>query len=241
MEVVQLVEVSAEELNRAINIIKWAIRELGISEKEVFIYITDDHNRVRELLGLDKVSHEEWPIKYMRGDDTDVISIVPTKLSILSNDDASIMALRETALVRVMNDPVLISIWNPRPDIGDPLIHRVSLALLRRVVDFVIAQSESLTRYLVSTFNKDEVRNLLLTCEPTVDCAIAVLALDVPLSIEVAGNVGLGRSLWHEVSKNIDNEFSRRYDDFRDFVRNNFNVEYAYNYLLTIFRRPQPR
>ncbi|MFP3236908.1 MAG: hypothetical protein RXR10_05530 [Vulcanisaeta sp.] len=236
MEIIQLIGVPNEELNNIETTIKWAMKELEIPDTNVLIYITDDHNKVRELVGMDKVSHEEWPVKYMRIDDVNVISIIPDKLLKLGGDEAAIMILREVALMRIMDDPTLISRWSPPPGISDPLVHRVSLALLRRTVDLVIAQSQSLIQYLINAFNRDEMRNLLLTCEPTVDCAIAALALDVPLSIEMSGNVGLGRSLWHDASKNVDNGFFRKYDDFRDFVRNNFNVENTYNYLLMLFR-----
>lgn len=120
---------------------------------------------------------------------------------------------------------------------SDNVVHRVSLAMLRRTIDFVIAKYQALIQYLVNAFNRDELKNLLTTCQPTIDCAITTLALDIPLSIELAGNVGLGKSLWNDVVRGLNNDFIRRYDDFRDFVRNNFSVENAYNYLLMMFRK----
>ncbi|MGC8542804.1 MAG: hypothetical protein ACP5NQ_02585 [Vulcanisaeta sp.] len=237
MEIIQLINIANEELNNIEKLIKWALKELGILDADVIIYITDNHNRVREALGIEKTTHEEWPIKYMNVEDMNIISIVPDRLLQLSDETRNIMILREVALMRVMSDPTLISIWNAPPNVNDPIIHRVSLALLRRVVDLIIAQSSSLIQHLIAAFNKDELRNILLTCQSTIDCAITALALDVPLSIELSGNMGLGRALWSEVTKNVNNDFLRKYDDFRDFVRNNFNAENMYNYLLMLFRK----
>nr|KJR72259.1 MAG: hypothetical protein TU36_03195 [Vulcanisaeta sp. AZ3] len=237
MEIMQLVNTSANELNAIETLIKWALAELNISDRGLIIYITDDHNKVREVLGLVIVHHEEWPIKYIRLDDINIISVIPNKLLSLNYDEARIVVLREAALVKIMDDPTLISIWNPPPSINDELVYRVSLALLKRTIDFVIASSQTLTQYLINAYNIDEMRNLILACQSTIDCAVTALALDVPLSIEIAGNKGLGRSLWDNTIKGLSNEFYRRYDDFRDFVRNNFNIESTYNYLMMIFKR----
>jgi hypothetical protein len=57
---------------------------------------------------------------------------------------------------------------------------------------------------------------------------ISALALDAPLSIEAAGNP-LGMALWNNVKKNIPAD---DYDDIRSFIRNNFNAQSAYNYIL---------
>ena len=237
MEIIQLVETSMSELSRVKDIIEWSLRELEIPDNDLIIYITDDHNKVREALGLERTTHEEWPVKYIDIEGQAVISVIPSRLLQLREDEARITALREVALIRIMNDPELISMWIVPQGISDNAVHRVSLAMLRRTVDFVIARQDSLVQFLVNTFNKDELRNLLNTCQLTIDCAITALALDVPLSIELAGNVGLGKSLWNDAVMGLNNDFVRRYDDFRDFVRNNFNVENAYNYLLMMFRR----
>ena len=237
MEIIQLIETSANDLDSIKGVIEWSLRELEIPSNDVIIYVTDDHNRVREALGLERATHEEWPVKYIGAEGQAVISVIPSKLLQLREDEVRIMVLREVALIRVMNDPVLISMWVVPQGINDNAVHRVSLAMLRRTVDFVIAKHNSLVQFLVNIFNKDELRNLLNTCQLTIDCAITALALDVPLSIELAGNVGLGKSLWNNVVIGLNNDFVRRYDDFRDFVRNNFNVENAYNYLLMMFRR----
>ncbi|GAB6943544.1 hypothetical protein [Vulcanisaeta sp. JCM 14467] len=237
MEIIQLIETSTNDLSKVESIIEWAFRELEVPDDDAIIYITDDHNKVRETLGLEKAAHEEWPVKYIDAEGQAVISVIPSKLLQLREDEVRIMVLREVALIRVMNDPVLISMWVASQGISDNAVHRVSLAMLRRTVDFVIARQDSLVQFLVNTFNKDELRNMLNTCQLTVDCAITALALDVPLSIELVGNAGLGKSLWNNVVMGLSNDFVRRYDDFRDFVRNNFNVENAYNYLLMMFRR----
>ena len=237
MEIIQLIETPISDLDRVRGILEWAFRELGVPCDDVIVYVTNDHNRVREALGLDGVSHEEWPVKYIDAEGQSVISVIPSRLLQLGEDEARVMVLREVTLVRVMNDPVLISMWAAPQGVSDNAVHRVSLALLRRTIDLVIAESQSLIRFLINTFNKGELRNLLNTCKPTVDCAIAALALDVPLSIELAGNVGLGRALWNDVVTGLSGDFVRRYDDFRDFVRNNFNVESAYNYLVMMFGR----
>ncbi len=236
VEIIQLIEIPISELDKVVNVIKWAFEELNIPSDDVIIYITDDHNRVREFLGLEKVTHEEWPVKYIDTEGQVAISIIPNKLLQLKENDARIMVLREIALIRVMSDPPeLISMWVIPQGMSDNIVHRVSLAMLRRTIDFVIAKSQSLIQYLINTFDKNELKNVLVTCQLAIDCAITALALDVPLSIELAGNVGLGKSLWNDVMRGLSNDFIRRYDDFRDFVRNNFNVESAYNYLLMMF------
>lgn len=231
-----MIETSVEELNRVKDIIKWSFRELEVPD-DAIVYITDDHNRVRDALHLEEVAHEEWPVKYIDAEGQAVISVIPGKLLRLRDDEARVMVLREVALIRVMSDPELISMWAIPQGISDNAVHRVSLAMLRRTVDFVIAKSPSLTQLLINAFNKGEMRDLLSTCQLTIDCAITALALDVPLSIELAGNAGLGKSLWDSAVAGLSNDFVRRYDDFRDFVRNNFNVENAYNYLLMMFRK----
>ena len=236
MEIIQLIETSADELDRVKDIIEWALKELEIPSDGIIIYITDDHNKVREALGVEAVTHEEWPVKYIDTKGQAVISVVPNRLFQLREDETRTMVLREVALMRVMNDPELISTWVIPQSISDNVVHRVSLAMLRRTIDFVIAKSQSLIQFLVNTFNKDELRSVLIPCQLNIDCAITALALDTPLSIELAGNVGLGKSLWNDTVMGLNSDFIRRYDDFRDFVRNNFNVENTYNYLLMMFR-----
>lgn len=236
MEIIQLVSIPDNELNKVKELIIWAIKELGVPCDDIIIYITDNHNRVREALGLKEVTHEEWPIKYIDAEGRSIISVLPSELLRLK-EDARIIALREVALVKVLNDPELVSMWIIPQGINDNVMYRVSLAMLRRTVDFVIAKSQLLIQYMINAFNRDELRNVLMTCEQTIDCAIMALALDVPLSIELAGNMGLGKSLWNDTVKGLDNDFVRRYGDFRDFTRNNFNVENAYNYLLMMFKK----
>ncbi|WP_243670291.1 hypothetical protein [Vulcanisaeta sp. JCM 16161] len=216
---------------------EWALKELEIPSDDVIMYITDDHNKVREALGIDKVIHEEWPVKYIDVEGQNVISVIPNKLTQLTENEVRIMVLREVAIIKIMNDPGLISMWVIPQGMNDNIAHRVSLAMLRRTIDFVIARSQSLIQFLVNTFNKIELRDIIISCKPAIDCAVTVLALDVPLSIELAGNSSLGKSLWNDVVRDLNNDFVKRYDDFRDFVRNNFNVENAYNYLLMMFKK----
>ncbi len=237
MEIIQLIEVTTNELNKVKELVEWAFKELEIPSNDAIVYITDNHNRIREALGLESATHEEWPVKYMNTDELTIISIIPGKLLQLKDYEARIMVLREVALVKIMRDPTLISLWSIPQSMKDDVVYRISLAMLRRTVDVVIAKYETLIQYLINTFNMNDLRNALITCKPTIDCAITALALDIPLSIELAGNMGLGRSLWNDAIKGIDNDFIRKYDDFRDFVRNNFNIESAYNYLLMMFRK----
>ncbi|BDR92156.1 hypothetical protein [Vulcanisaeta souniana] len=239
MEIIQLIGTSREEVDRVMEVIEWALEELGVPSNDIMVYVTDDHNKVREALGMSTVTHEEWPIKCINVgiDEPVVISVIPSKLLQLEESRMRVILLREVALIKVMRDPVLSSTWSIPQSIDDQVVHRVSLALLKRTIDLVIAQSQSLIQHLINAFNGDEIMRLLSACQPTVDCAITVLALDVPLSIEASGNVGLGRSLWNNLTRGLDNDFTRRYEDFRDFVRNNFNVENTYNYLLMMFRR----
>ncbi len=239
MEVIQLTNAAREDVDKVVEVVEWALKELEVPSDDIMIYVTDDHNKVREVLGIETVTHDEWPVKCIdiSVDEPIIISVIPSKLFRLGGDHMRIVVLREIALVKAMRDPVLLSTWSIPQGIDDQVVHRVSLALLRRAVDLVIAQSQSLIQYLINTFNGDEVKRLLLTCQPTVDCAITVLALDVPLSIEISGNIGLGKSLWNNLTMGLDDDFAKRYDDFRDFVRNNFNVENTYNYLLMMFRK----
>jgi len=237
VEIIQLIEVTTNELNKVKELVEWAFKELEIPSNDAIVYITDNHNRIREALGLESATHEEWPVKYMNTDELTIISIIPSKLLQLKEDEARIMVLREVALIKVMNDPTLIDPWSIPQSMSGDVAYRISLAMLRRTVDVVIAKYEALIQYLINAFNMNELRNALITCKPTIDCAITALTLDIPLSIELAGNMGLGRSLWNDAIKGIDNDFIRKYDDFRDFVRNNFNIESAYNYLLMMFRK----
>ncbi|WP_069806473.1 hypothetical protein [Vulcanisaeta thermophila] len=233
---VRIANADEEATRTVINEILESANALGIPTSDLVIYVADSHDKVREVLGMETLGLEEWPIKYLGEEGGYVVSVIPSELMRLDYYRRRLLIMRELAVIIALNDPVYLSYWSYEEErYNDPLIHRVSLALLRRAVELIIVKA-GLHEYVARGFEREELRNTLSTCKPTRDCAVAALALDSPLSIELGGNAGLGKALWGGVTKNLVSDFVRRYDDFRDFVRNNFNVESTYNYLTMLFR-----
>ncbi len=222
-----------EELLKAIMDI---MRSLLPPVAELAVYIARRHDDVREFLGLNRVEREEWPIKLLENAGFAALSVEYERAKSLDLKRLRLLIARELAVLNALNDPLLVGMFViDESQIEERLAKAVSLAMLRRVVDYVIARS-GLEELLMDADDLIQLRGTLETCGLTAECAITALAFDVPLSIEVAGNKALAGMLWERVSKGVENEFAIRYSDFRDFVRNNFNATYVANSLRLFFK-----
>jgi len=213
-----------EVVDRIVDILERASKSLQVDLEEVIIHLGEDHNEVRDILGLPR-QEDHTPIKLIL-DDEIILSIVVRDVVKLSPGRMELMILRELATVRVMNEPELISMWTLSSN--EPLAKLTSLAMMRRVIDYVISTSTAI-HVLIDNYEEEEFIESL-NCGVSRHCAIYALALDVPLSIEVAGHPA-GISLWNRVRRRAASRLVNVYDDLRSFVRNNFNAESAYNYI----------
>ncbi len=131
---------------------------------------------------------------------------------------------RELAVINAVNDPGLVQIWAvPDEYTGAPMSRELSVALLRRTVDMLVAKVDPME--LPRAF--DPLDMTLLRGARAEDM-VAALALDVPLSLEMAGLTDLGREVY---ANKVKGKVPPVYDDFREFVKRTRNYVSAYNYL----------
>lgn len=233
-------EVDADNLNTIESYVKYWLRVMNIPADLVIVKIVSTHDEVRNILNLPGplLNYSEKPVKLIVHEDDVPILSISKNVTQLRSDELFLEIGRELTLYKVLTDPELINTWSiPEPCMSDKYANLLSIALMLRLTDKLIADTNH-SHDLSKLFNKELFREVLSHGSSDHKLrAIEVLSIDVPLSIELSGNVGLARSLYDECVKYVDDkEFLKRYDDFRDFVRNNFNFENAYSYLDLIFK-----
>jgi len=150
--------------------------------------------------------------------------VIPS--SVERPDELRLRMLRELALLEALNNPELVGAWTiPNEYLGKPLAKELSLALLNRVRDVVVASVDP--RLLAEHFdplsmglNVGGRRGL-----------VYLLSLDVPLSLEISGFEDLGTTLYARVPRT---KVFEEYDEYRQLVKRSLSFEHAYN-LLQLF------
>jgi len=134
--------------------------------------------------------------------------------------------LREVAFARAVTEPELLEVWAvPQELAGDNLAYELSLALLNRLLDVLIAKADySLVREKASV----EV----VEGETVAHTLIRTLAVDVSVSLAVAGYTSEASQL---VAKMADHPIYNSYKRFWEFVVSNFKFMPIYNWLLLFY------
>ena len=134
------------------------------------------------------------------------------------------LVMRELGVMIGVDDPELHSAWSiPDNYVGKPLSSELSTALLLRIADRLVAEVDP--GLLAETWSD----SLPVDCGDVRRSMVCSLAVDVPLSLELAGYRELAEQLY--ARRLSPGRLAEAYDDYRSFVRNNFNFENAYNYL----------
>ncbi len=138
--------------------------------------------------------------------------------------DYSLTLWRELAAINAINDPELVQIWAvPEEYAGAPMSRELSIALLRRTIDMLVAKVDPIK--LASAFNPLDMALFNGTGGRHI---VAALALDIPLSLEMAGLTDAGKEVYANAVKG---KMPQIYEDFREFVKGTRRYVSIYNYL----------
>ncbi len=131
--------------------------------------------------------------------------------------------MRETATALALSDPRLMEIWTPPHELKyDELAIQLSLALLKRVVDMLVAKVRLdlvLEKAQVEVVEGETVRHTL----------VKTLALDASVSLAVAGYLPEALRL---AARLASHPIYGIYRQFWDFTIYNFQFLPIYNWLL---------
>jgi hypothetical protein len=135
--------------------------------------------------------------------------------------------LREVAVAHALTDPQLMEIWAVPPDVKqDEFAYELSLALLNRVVDLLVAKADPHLLLGKSRVEVIEGETLLYTI-------VRTFAADVSVSLAVAGYTSEALRLVTQLSSH---PLYDKYRSFWDFATANFKFLPIYNWLLLMYR-----
>jgi hypothetical protein len=139
----------------------------------------------------------------------------------LPPDDYAIM--REAATARAVTEPELIEVWAvPSGVKADELAYELSLAMLKRLVDSIVARASP-------ELVVERARAQIVEGETLPLTLVRTLAVDVSASLAIAGRFSEAARLLALISSHPAAEIYRK---FWDFVTTNFKFLPAYNWLL---------
>ncbi len=238
-EIVPLVNVGRSLLDRLSDALRRSLGLARLPSAYLTVYVVGSHDETRKILGLSKqMEYEESDVKLFIDQETGepVISVLFRSI----DDPRLIVKLaRELVTYEIVMDPM-------SPDVLLVTEHlrknkyatAISLALLRRVVDKTLIE-RGLRDDLMQEFHESRklIREILGQRDERLK-AVCLLAVDIPLSFELSGDLGTGRQLYVSVMREFyqsHNGFLERYEDFRNFVRKNVSLESAANILELLF------
>ena len=138
----------------------------------------------------------------------------------------SYKVLREVAVAHALTDPQLMKIWAVPPDVKqEELVYELSLALLNRLVDVLIAR-------VAPTLLLERARVEVVEGETLLYTVVRTFAADVSVSLAVAGHVSEALRLVTQLSSHPIYE---KYRSFWDFATANFKFLPIYNWLMLMF------
>ncbi|MEZ0319802.1 MAG: hypothetical protein ABWK05_07430 [Pyrobaculum sp.] len=131
--------------------------------------------------------------------------------------------LREVAVAHALTDPQLLETWSAPPELKlDELAYELSVAMLMRIADFLVARVQPA---LVAEKNSPEV----VEGETLAYTVVRTLAVDVSISLALAGHMGLALQILNKYSTHPAYDVYRR---FWEFALSNFKFLSLYNWLL---------
>lgn len=134
--------------------------------------------------------------------------------------------LREVAYAHAVTDPQYAEVWAAPPELAaDRLVQELSLALLRRLLDALVARVDA---GLVIERARPEV----VEGETLLYTLVRTLAVDASASLAVSGRITEAIQL---VSRLAGHPAYEAYRKFWDFVTSNFKFLPAYNWLLLMY------
>ena len=134
--------------------------------------------------------------------------------------------LREVAFSHALTDPQLLEIWAAPPELAaDQLANELSIALLKRLLDAMVAKVDA---QLVMERARPEV----VEGDTLAYTLVRTLAVDVSASLAVAGRTSEALQL---VTKLAGHPIYEKYRSFWDFAVANFKHLPIYNWLLLMY------
>lgn len=131
--------------------------------------------------------------------------------------------LREVAVAHALTDPQLLEMWSIPPELRpDELAYELSVAMLMRVADFLVARVRP---DLVVEKNSPEV----VEGETLTYTIVRTLAVDISISLALAGHMGPALQILNKYSTHPAYDVYRR---FWEFALSNFKFLSLYNWLL---------
>ncbi|MCC6031432.1 MAG: hypothetical protein LM566_00780 [Pyrobaculum sp.] len=138
----------------------------------------------------------------------------------------SYKVLREVAVAHALTDPQLMEIWAVPPDVKqEELVYELSLALLNRLVDVLVAR-------VAPTLLLERARVEVVEGETLLYTVVRTFAVDVSVSLAVAGHASEALRLVTQLSSHPIYE---KYRSFWDFATANFKFLPIYNWLMLMF------
>ena len=138
----------------------------------------------------------------------------------------SYKVLREVAVAHALTDPQLMEIWAVPPDVKqEELVYELSLALLNRLVDVLVAR-------VAPTLLLERARVEVVEGETLLYTVVRTFATDVSVSLAVAGHASEALRLVTQLSSHPIYE---KYRSFWDFATANFKFLPIYNWLMLMF------
>jgi hypothetical protein len=138
----------------------------------------------------------------------------------------SYKVLREVAVAHALTDPQLMEIWAVSPDVKqEELVYELSLALLNRLVDVLVAR-------VAPTLLLERARVEVVEGETLLYTVVRTFAVDVSVSLAVAGHASEALRLVTQLSSHPIYE---KYRSFWDFATANFKFLPIYNWLMLMF------
>jgi hypothetical protein len=138
----------------------------------------------------------------------------------------SYKVLREVAVAHALTDPQLMEIWAVPPDVKqEELVYELSLALLNRLVDVLVAR-------VAPTLLLERARVEVVEGETLLYTVVRTFAADVSVSLAVAGHASEALRLVTQLSSHPIYE---KYRSFWDFATANFKFLPIYNWLMLMF------
>jgi hypothetical protein len=138
----------------------------------------------------------------------------------------SYKVLREVAVAHALTDPQLMEIWAVPPAVKqEELVYELSLALLNRLVDVLVAR-------VAPTLLLERARVEVVEGETLLYTVVRTFAADVSASLAVAGHAPEALRLVTQLSSHPIYE---KYRSFWDFATANFKFLPIYNWLMLMF------
>lgn len=138
----------------------------------------------------------------------------------------SYKVLREVAVAHALTDPQLMEIWAVPPDVKqEELVYELSLALLNRLVDVLVAR-------VAPTLLLERARVEVVEGETLLYTVVRTFAVDVSVSLAVAGHASEALRL---VTRLSSHPIYEKYRSFWDFATANFKFLPIYNWLMLMF------